>query len=204
METKMKIAITGGPSGGKTTLIETLTKNLGKRISVVPEAATILYKGGFPRKKSVQSIQRTQVAIYHTQEQLEEIILSENSASFVICDRGSLDGLAYWPGDSNAYLDRLNTTAQREAARYDWVIHLDTASRDYYDGDSIIRTETHAEAMILNQRILQAWSVHPQRVIIPHHDDFLHKMSICVNIIKMIMNNESHREIMRYVDSVLK
>lgn len=201
MVNKVKIAITGGPSGGKTTLIETLVKNLGKRVSVVPEAATILYKGGFPRKKTVSSIQHTQVAIYHTQQQLEEIISIEHSASYVICDRGSLDGLAYWPGDSNAYLEKLNTTAQREAARYNWVLHLDTASKDFYDGESIIRTESHHEAVELNIKILTAWSVHPQRIIIPHYNDFLHKMTVCVNIIKMIMNNESHREIMKYVDS---
>lgn len=49
---KVKIVVTGGPSGGKTTLIEALQKDLKGKVAVVPEAASILYRGGFPRRST--------------------------------------------------------------------------------------------------------------------------------------------------------
>lgn len=44
-----RICLTGGPCAGKTTALTTLSlhlKQIGYRILVVPEAATILMKGG--------------------------------------------------------------------------------------------------------------------------------------------------------------
>ncbi|MGZ3692077.1 MAG: AAA family ATPase, partial [Pseudobdellovibrio sp.] len=64
----IKVAITGGPSGGKTTLIDSLKKEYAGRLKVVPEAASILYKGGFPRVKSYDGFYHAQKAIYATQK----------------------------------------------------------------------------------------------------------------------------------------
>ena len=45
-----RIAITGGPNGGKTTALSVLKETFGSKIEVVPEAATMIFSGGFPRK----------------------------------------------------------------------------------------------------------------------------------------------------------
>ncbi|MBI4656213.1 MAG: AAA family ATPase [Elusimicrobia bacterium] len=37
-----RIVFTGGPSGGKTSVIEILQRHFGARVAAVPEAATIL------------------------------------------------------------------------------------------------------------------------------------------------------------------
>jgi tRNA uridine 5-carbamoylmethylation protein Kti12 len=92
-----KIVITGGPSGGKTTLIETLKKDLGNKITVVPEAASILYRGGFPRTTSDLNHFHGQRAICFIQRELEDLARAESRAEIIICDRGSLDSIAYWP-----------------------------------------------------------------------------------------------------------
>ena len=118
-----KIVITGGPSGGKTTLIEALQKEMGAIVAVVPEAASILYRGGFPRIKSQAGLFHAQHAIYQVQQELEELIEAEHpKAKLIICDRGSLDSIAYWPKSENHFFKTLKTTRRKELLRYRWVI----------------------------------------------------------------------------------
>lgn len=196
MNSLVKVAITGGPSGGKTTLIEALKKELGQRCAIVPEAASILYRGGFPRYKDPKTIVHAQRAIYVTQFELEAMISYVSQKSLIVCDRGSLDSAAYWPASADIdFFTALGTSKEKELARYDWVIHLDTAAADDYDSSNPIRTETYQEAWDLNARIKQAWEGHPRRVIITHNEDFLSKMTTSLAVIKAIMAHKSAEEI---------
>lgn len=196
---QIKIAITGGPSGGKTTLIETLRKELGHKISIVPEAASILYSGGFPRKKSEISKKHTQRAIYYTQKELELIVESEHPDGLIVCDRGSLDSIAYWPSQSDDFLENIDSSKEIELERYDWVIHLDTATYDDYDTSNPIRTETYEEALALNEKIKTAWSGHKQRIIITSNDDFLIKMTKSIQVIKYIKTGKPYEEVLKII-----
>lgn len=121
---RIKIAITGGPSGGKTTLIENLKKEFGQKVALVPEAASILYKGGFPRIKTKNASAHTQRVIFSLQHELEELIEQEFEAHLIICDRGSLDGIAYWPFSEENFFSIHKSTKSQELLRYNWVIHL--------------------------------------------------------------------------------
>ena len=195
MSTYVKIAITGGPSGGKTTLIEALKKELGQKCAVVPEAASILYRGGFPRHRDPQAIVHTQRAIYFTQRELEDLICEVSQKSLIVCDRGSIDSVAYWPESEDHFFKTIGSTKQQELARYDWLIHLDTASVDSYDTTNPIRTESFQEACDLNNKIKQAWEGHPQRIIITHSEDFISKMTTSLSVIKAILAHKSAEEI---------
>ncbi len=42
---KKRIVITGGPGGGKMTALDLFRRELGDRVSVVPEAATMIFSG---------------------------------------------------------------------------------------------------------------------------------------------------------------
>lgn len=195
MKSHVKVAITGGPSGGKTTLIEALKKELGQKCAVVPEAASILYRGGFPRYKEAEGIIHAQRAIYMTQKELEEMICTLSGKSLIVCDRGSMDALAYWPEGSGDFLAGVDSNRDKEFARYDWVLHLDTASADFYDTTNPIRTETFQEAWDLNDKIKSAWEGHPRHVVISHNEDFLSKMTTCLAVIRAIMTHKSADEI---------
>lgn len=192
---RRKLAITGGPSGGKTTLIDTLQRDLGHQIAVAPEAASILYKGGFPRRKGTVRQKHVQRAIYFTQYELEALVQDEHSNKLIICDRGSLDSMAYWPKDGSRFLDSVNSNLETEINRYDWVLHLDTAPEAHYDSENPIRTETYQEALDLNSKILDAWSPHPKRWVVHHQSDFFTKMSLCMKVIKMILDHKSFEDI---------
>src|SRR6186713_3191320 len=45
---RCRIVLTGGPGGGKTTAADLFRREIGDRVVIVPEAATILFAGGFP------------------------------------------------------------------------------------------------------------------------------------------------------------
>ena len=193
---KIVIVVTGGPSGGKTTFLEALQKELGNKIAVVPEAASILYRGGFPRRKTEKAMIHAQKAIYHTQQQLEELIIDETLAELVICDRGSLDGYAYWPKpSSHHFFESIPTTLEAELRRYDWVIHMDTAHADMYDTQNPIRTENHSEALALNELIKKIWSAHPRQIVIGSNSDFLQKLNLASQIVRSILKKHEFNEV---------
>ena len=149
----MKIVLTGGPSAGKTTIAETLLRAYFDRLVLVPEAATLLYRGGFPREESTPAIICQQRAIYHVQRELEEIKSLNADTKTLICDRGTLDGLAYWPISEDDFFANIQSSMQTELQRYDWVIHLETAGEHSYQA-STIRKESFALAQKINTKYL--------------------------------------------------
>ncbi|QDK38261.1 ATP-binding protein [Bdellovibrio sp. NC01] len=195
MNSQVKVAITGGPSGGKTTLIETLKKELGAKCAVVPEAASILYRGGFPRFKEAQGIVHAQRAIFFTQHELEDMICKMSGKNLIVCDRGTMDSLAYWPDADHDFFSQVDSTRDKEFSRYDWVIHLDTAGNDFYDTSNPIRTENFEEAWALNTKIKEAWEGHPRRLVITHSADFLSKITTSLAVIRAILAHKNADEI---------
>lgn len=193
-----KIVITGGPSGGKTTLIDALKKDLGPDVTLIPEAASILYRGGFPRLKGTNATKHIQKAIYYSQKELEQMLMEDaKKARITVCDRGSLDGVAYWPTTEKDFLKAIGSSRRKELARYDWVLHLDTAPRGFYDSSNPLRTESIDEAVTLNERIKRAWRDHPRRFVITQNDDFLSKMTLCLAVIRAIAEGRSADKIWR-------
>ncbi|MES2803391.1 MAG: ATP-binding protein [Bdellovibrionota bacterium] len=182
-----KLAITGGPSGGKTTLIEVLKKEFGSKIKVAPEAASILYKGGFPRIKNYAGYYHAQLAIVSTLHHIEDLLVASHPDALIVCDRGSLDSLAYWPDNANHFFKNINSDRQTELARYDWVLHLDTATAGDYDTTNEIRPESLHEALMLNDKVRSSWEGHPHRQIITAENDFFSKMKKATDIVAEIL-----------------
>lgn len=100
-----RISLTGGPCAGKTTalsnLSETLTK-MGFKVLLVPEAATLLMKGGAmieTRKMTFADAVRFQINVMKMQMALEdifiEIALTQDKHTIILFDRGVMDGRAY-------------------------------------------------------------------------------------------------------------
>jgi len=196
---KIKVVITGGPSGGKTTLVEILQKDFHTKLSIVPEAASILYRGGFPRRPSAVGKIHAQRAICFVQRELEDLITEESKTDLLVCDRGSLDSIAYWPGDEDDFFQSLRTTRETEFKRYQWVLHLDTADPNSFDGDNPVRIENYKEAHELNAMIKEAWAGHPQRIIISNSENFMEKMSLGKKIINLILQGRDYKGILKEI-----
>lgn len=179
------VVLTGGPGAGKTAVLEIVKKNFCPHVSVLPEAASIVFGGGFWRKESVFAQKAAQRAIFHVQRNLERLVEEEREAAVALCDRGTLDGLAYWPAAQETFWSELQIDRERELARYQAVIHLRSPSQERgYNHSNPIRIETAPEAARIDERIAGAWDGHPRRFFIESTDDFLEKAQAAVELIR--------------------
>lgn len=179
------VVLTGGPGAGKTAVLEVVRRNFCEHVAVLPEAASILYGGGFPRREAPAARRAAQRAIFHVQCELERMVVEERAAAVALCDRGTLDGLAYWEEDAERYWAELGTTSAAQLARYHAVIHLRTPSESRgYNHDNPVRTESAAQAAERDERILRAWSGHPRRFIVDSSDSFLVKLAHVIELVR--------------------
>jgi LmbE family N-acetylglucosaminyl deacetylase len=114
---------------------------------------------------------------------MEAAIESERPA-IMLCDRGTVDGSAYWPGPGDLW-SAVGTTREEQLARYHTVIHLRTPSADGgYNHANRLRTESAAEAALLDARIVDAWKGHPHRVEVPNAAEFVVKAARVLELIR--------------------
>lgn len=168
-----RIVLTGGPGAGKTAVLDLLRHELCEHVAILPESAGIVFGGGFPRSARSEVRRAAQRAIFHVQCELEAAF-EANGSTTLLCDRGALDGVAYWPGPDD-FWRALDTTRMAVLLRYDVVIHLRVPEEPHYGNQNPLRTETVAEARAIDDRILTAWEGHPKRIVIDSSTDFLEK-----------------------------
>ena len=184
---RRRVVVTGGPGAGKTAVLELIRQSFCEHVKVLPEAATIVFGGGFPREDDPSCKRAAQRAIFYVQRELESAGDSHNP-TIVLCDRGTLDGLAYWPGSADEFCSSLGTTVGEQLARYDVVIHLRTPALDHgYNHQNPLRTESAAAAAGLDQRILHAWATHPRRFVVEASSAFLDKAAQALTILRAEM-----------------
>jgi predicted ATPase len=186
---RVRIVLTGGPGGGKTTAADLFRREIGDRVVVVPEAATLLFAGGFPRYEEPGALRAAQKAIYHVQCNLEDAQSARFPGRILLCDRGTLDGAAYWPDDPEAYFADLGSSVEAELLRYDAVIFFETAAVGglSIEGGNPIRVEDTAQAVALDQRLRSLWMRHPRFVLVPHNASFFRKITTGLASIESIV-----------------
>lgn len=181
--TPRRVVVTGGPGAGKTALLELVRHAVCRHVHILPESAGVVFGGGFPREDDVACREASQRAIFHVQRELEAVGDAHRPA-IVLCDRGTVDGVAYWPGDAAQFWESLHTDPQRELARYAAVIHLRTPPPGRgYNHRNPLRTETAAVAAEIDERILQAWASHPRRFVIEPSPRFIDKAVRAIEIL---------------------
>jgi hypothetical protein len=162
------IVLTGGPGGGKSTLIEDLRRDptWAGRFVVLPEAVQYArFVHISPREKLFQRV------IVNLQMSLEDGLdraLGSMDPRPIICHRGSLDPLAFclqrgWPEE--VFFTYTKTNREDHFRRYAAVIHLVTAADgvpwEYTRWPEAHRPEEAEEAIRLDRWLRQAWSGHP-------------------------------------------
>jgi predicted ATPase len=174
-----RIVLTGGPGGGKTTAADLFRREIGKKVVIVPETATMLFTGGFPRVGEPKARAATQRAIFHAQVALEDIQGALYPGRVLLCDRGTVDGAAFWPDEApQGFFESLNTTLEKELERYDAVIFFESAAVGdiSVEGGNPVRNETNEEARQLDMRLRETWSKHPNFYFVPHSTSFFAKL----------------------------
>ncbi len=174
-----RVVLTGGPGAGKTTAVDLLRREIGDSVVVVPEAATMLFSGGFPRYESEFARRATQRAIYHVQRNLEDVQGAKYHDRILLCDRGTLDSAIYWPDGRDEFFREVNSSIEKELARYDAVVFFETAAvgNMSIEGGNPTRKETLKEAVDLDLKLREVWGQHENFHFIPHESSFMHKLN---------------------------
>ena len=187
------IVVTGGPGAGKTAVLEVARRHFCRHVQFTPEAASILFRGGFPRGLLPREERAAQRAIFHVQLELERMSFEEPRAEVVLCDRGTLDGAAYWPEGTESFWTETGMTRSEMLLRYDAVIHLMTPPVTAgYDHTKPVRIESPEQAALIDQRLALAWADHPHRYVVPWTDGFFSKLSLAMALIQDLLPENCH------------
>ncbi len=206
-----RIVLTGGPCGGKSTSLASITERmqgLGFHVYRVPETATLLLGAGVSLKDaSLSQLVVVQEGILRVMMALEDnfaaIARAAGRPALILCDRGTMDVSAYLPREAwSALLDEQDwTTVELRDKRYDAVIHLVTAADGaeafYTTENNAVRSESAEQARVLDQRLRQAWVGHPHLRVIDNATDFAGKVQRVLAAISHVVGVPQPREIER-------
>ena len=179
-----RIVVTGGPGAGKTAILELARRDLCKHVEVLGESARIVFSGGFPRRTDDAGLRGAQRAIFHVQDELERMGAKSDDVRTLLCDRGTLDGLAYWPGTSDDYFAQIGSDHVTELARYDAVIHLRVPRIANGYRQDAVRRESEAQAQAIDARLLEVWASHPRRIVLESSVDFVRKAQRALAVVR--------------------
>jgi hypothetical protein len=112
------------------------------------------------------------------QRNLEDVQSALYPDRILLCDRGTLDGAAYFSNETQEFFDAVRSTEQAEVDRYDAVIFFETAAAGgmSVEGGNPTRIESNDQALALDHRLREIWSRHPRFVVVPHNPSFVKKI----------------------------
>lgn len=151
----------------------------------------MMFSGGFPRYTEVEAVRSAQRAIYHVQRNLEEIQAAKYPDRILLCDRGTIDGAAYWPDGDGSFFEEVGTSLDEELSHYDGVIFFESAAVGGLDieGGNPIRKETIGEAVALDTQLRQLWNQHENFALVPHNESFFEKIATGLRFLKDMVEN---------------
>lgn len=205
----LKIVITGGPCGGKSTAMSRMQSHfteLGYRILFVSETATELIKGGVSPWTcgTNKDYQLCQIQLQRAKERVFEQAAASmpEEKILIVCDRGAIDSKAYMEAeDFYSVLKTIGTTEIELRDSYDAVFHLVTAAKGakqfYTTANNSARTETPEQAARIDDKIIAAWTGHPHMRVIDNVGDFDIKMKKLLHEISVFLGEPEPYEVER-------
>ena len=185
-----RVAISGGPGGGKSTVAAAVTRELGTHVVVVPEVATHLLGGFFPPLRDADDRRALQRAIYHVQVNLEAVFRARaDEATVLVFDRGLIDGAAYWPDGVEAFFEHVACDVSAARESYDAVLFLESAAQGglAIDSDNTTRTERQSEAARLDSILYELWAPHPGFRFVAHTATFEAKVQSALGALRSLI-----------------
>ncbi len=184
----IKIVITGGPCGGKTTgmsWIKDCFEERGYTVLFVAETATELITGGVApwTCRNNGEYQKCQMRLQLDKEKVfgEAASSMLSDKVLIVCDRGAVDNKAYMNDEEfTAVLEAVGMNEAELRSNYDAVFHLVTTAKGaeefYTTSNNSARTENLEEAAAMDDKLIEAWTGHPHLRIIDNSSNFDDKM----------------------------
>jgi hypothetical protein len=121
-----------------------------------------------------------QRAIFHVQRNVEDVQTAAYPGRILLCDRGTIDGAAYWPDGEDGFFEAVGTTHAAELARYDAVIFFESAAAGgrHIEGGNPVRVESLAQAADLDKALFRLWSAHARFFFVPNNHSFFKKITV--------------------------
>jgi predicted ATPase len=187
----VRIAVSGGPGAGKTTLWRAVAQAYGARVVAVPEVATLMFSHVFPRVQSEserRAVQRAIFAVQHNLEHVYEHRLGEGQVLW--CDRGVPDGGGYWPDGPDHFFETMQTEWRAELSRYSAVLFMESAAvggMSIADGNHT-RSEDLETAVQVDRRLHEVWCAHPKFQLVPAERDFGAKIGKALDLVAELLS----------------
>ena len=128
---------------------------------------------------------------WRIQTHLEDVQAAQFPGQILLCDRGTVDGAAYWPesNDGGGFFEAMETTVEDELQRYHHVIFFETAAVGglSIDSGNPARIESLQAAVELDERLRGLWGQHPRFHFIPHGPSFLAKITSALHTLTEIL-----------------
>ncbi len=214
----LKICLTGGPCGGKSTALSILTQVLstrGYKVLVCSESPTELILGEVipgTKEVSMYKFQEFNLIKQLAKESLFDLISEcyNKDKLVILYDRGICDQIAYvGKVKFEEILASKGLTIQEAYSHYDGVFHLVTAAKGaekYYQwndpskedsGNNAARSESPEKARQMDDETLAAWIGHPHLRVFDNSTDFEGKMKRVVDEILSMLGIPESFEIER-------
>jgi len=123
-------------------------------------------------------------------EEVLKILQKQYPHRLLVCDRGTLDGLAYWPGSEEDFFKEVNSNFEDEIARYDAVIFFEFAATTGRDisSNNPVRNEPSERAAELDKKLQNVWSKHPNFYFVGSSESFVRKIMFGIMTIENLIS----------------
>lgn len=194
----IKIALTGGPCGGKTnslSIIEQRLNEIGYKVLIVPEVATEIINNAVRPWEQQLSNKKFQSFLLEYQIAREKTYIKiakemKHNKIVILFDRGTMDGKAYIEEEEfEELLTERGLSEEELKSRYDLVIHLKTAAigaENFYTlKNNKARNDSKQKAIDLDNKLVLAWTGHNNLKIIDNSTNFEQKIE---RVLKEVFN----------------
>lgn len=196
----LKVALTGIPSSGKTTVINGILERFteqGYRVLIVPETATEFINSGITPvgENKIDPLIFQELVL---RKQLSKEELYEYAANclgsdkvIILFDRGTLDGYAYVPEEEmNEVMNKVGVSKRDLLLNYHAILFLEGAPKFFTTENNVARYEKDAsEAAALRQRLLNSYLGHDNLRVIKPREQMKDKQEEVINILSNMLGN---------------
>lgn len=175
-----KIVLTGGPCGGKSTVLKKIEEKYSQKgyaVYALPESATLFSQAGAdfltPDAELSYVTEKAKLKFQLAMEDaIAEIAIKDGRPAIVVCDRGTMDTSAYMPNEvwQRILGDLGRTEKELCEQRYTAVLHICTAAKGAETSYTLLnnkcRSESVEQARKVDDNLMNAWKRHPHLHVI--------------------------------------